>query len=160
MLRPAPRLARPPISLRPLTPSGVSGQPKQAVARPVQATEPRVISASPPALLAQRPALSCRSAVVLRVVLAQLVVQRLEADAQNLRGARLVVISMFERAQDELFLGFAHGGADRKADRIAILGGRRVGWRRGGQRAGLQEGGEGLPLQRAFGPQKQITPQK
>src|SRR5438874_7152970 len=47
----------------------------------------------------------------------ELVVERLQADAENLGGARLVVARVLERQQDQPALRFIHGRAGREGDR-------------------------------------------
>src|SRR5262245_6229354 len=58
--------------------------------------------------------------------LVQLVVQRLQADAEDLRGARLVVARVFERHHDQPALGFLDGRAWAERD-LRLMLGRRIG---------------------------------
>src|ERR1043165_3033059 len=56
-----------------------------------------------------------------RVVFLQLVVQRLEADAEDFGGARLVVVGGFERLPDEEHLGLLDGRADAYPHGVGFL---------------------------------------
>src|SRR5579872_5200534 len=73
-------------------------------------------------------------------VLLQLVVQRLQADAEDLGRARLVVASVLERSQDQLLLRLFHRSADLEAHAFTILGRRR---RRGSGRGRGSGSGRG-----------------
>src|SRR5712672_1729895 len=53
-------------------------------------------------------------------VLLQLIVQGLQADAENFRGFGLVVLGVLERPHDEPALGLFHGGSDAELDTVAI----------------------------------------
>ena len=55
-------------------------------------------------------------------VLLELVVEGLQADAENLRGAGLVLPGGFEGAQNQQPLGLVHGGADAHRDHAGIGG--------------------------------------
>src|SRR5271165_2333938 len=55
-------------------------------------------------------------------ILLQLVVQRLQTDAENFRGPGFIVAGRFQSLEDEHLLGFFDGGADAEADRIGIVG--------------------------------------
>ena len=55
-----------------------------------------------------------------RAVFLQLVVQRLQADPQDLGGARLVVAGVLQGPQDQTLLGFFHRGADLKPDAAVV----------------------------------------
>src|SRR5690242_21382051 len=50
----------------------------------------------------------------------QLVVQRLEADAQQLRGARLIVLRLLQRAHNHLPFDFFERRADRQRQRVFV----------------------------------------
>src|SRR5688572_23932038 len=54
----------------------------------------------------------------LLAVEAELVVERLEADLEELGGARLVVVGLLERAQDHAPLDLLDGRADRERERV------------------------------------------
>src|ERR1700733_11836601 len=51
-----------------------------------------------------------------RLVFFQLVVKRLQADAEKLRRARFVLAGGFESLHDQFALGVVHGGADGKTN--------------------------------------------
>src|SRR5258708_40063683 len=53
-------------------------------------------------------------------VLLELVVQRLEADAQDLCGTGLIVARGFEGLEDEEALRLVHGGADLNLDGVGV----------------------------------------
>src|SRR5271165_4270387 len=55
-------------------------------------------------------------------ILLQLVVQRLQTDAENFRGPGFIVAGRFQSLQDEHFLSLFDGCADSQADRIGIVG--------------------------------------
>src|SRR5664279_876467 len=57
----------------------------------------------------------------LLAVFLQLVVQRLEADAQNLCGTSLVVMRAFQRLEDQQALALAHGRPDSQMDRVGVV---------------------------------------
>ena len=67
----------------------------------------------------------CRS-----LQLVQLVVERLQADAENFRGARLVVARVLERHHDQPALGLFHRRARPERDLRLMLRRRLVGERR------------------------------
>ena len=46
--------------------------------------------------------------------------KRLQADPEDLRGSRLVVIRRFQRFQDQELFGLAYGGAHAQPDRIGL----------------------------------------
>ena len=54
-------------------------------------------------------------------VLLELVVQRLQADAQNLGGAGLVVAGVFQGPDDEALLGVLHRSADAEAHGFGVV---------------------------------------
>ncbi len=55
-------------------------------------------------------------------VLLQFVMERFQADAEDLRGPRLVVAGRLQGLQDQHFLCFFHSGAHTQANRIGIIG--------------------------------------
>src|SRR5215471_15468935 len=57
----------------------------------------------------------------LLTVFLELVVQRLEADAENFSRARLVVVRGFKGLQDQQAFGLIDSGADTEMDRIGIV---------------------------------------
>src|SRR5262249_12181578 len=95
-------------------------------------------------------------------ILLELVVQRLEADAEDLGGAGLVIARVLESAQNQSLLGLLDRGADVELHRVAVLLRRRS--RRGNRGSGrsrpwngasrtavrLQEGREMARLDGAF----------
>src|SRR5271166_1415842 len=62
-----------------------------------------------------------RFAGAVRSVLFQLIVQGLQADAEDLRGAGLVIVGCFQRLQDEQALGLINCGADAEPNRVGFL---------------------------------------
>src|SRR5579884_650937 len=66
---------------------------------------------------------------ILRAVLLEFVVQRLQADPQDLRRPRFVVARVFERPQDQIFLGFTHRCPDRNPHSIGVSRGSIGRWR-------------------------------
>ena len=71
---------------------------------------------------------ACRSLAAAAVLL-ELVVERLQAHAQNLRGAGLVLAGGFKRAQNQHPLGFVHGGAHVHRTMLASLACGSTAWR-------------------------------
>ena len=81
-----------------------------------------------------------RSPLPLRYsVLLQLIVQRLEADAENFGGAGFVVVGGFESLEDEHALGVVDGGAHFELDAIGIA-------RRGGRGRVPKPGADGATV--------------
>src|SRR5580765_1950718 len=70
----------------------------------------------------------------------KLVMQRLQADAENLGGAGLVITGRLQSFQDELFLGLFHGRAYAQMDGVGVMNrGTNILAESGGQVLGLDQ---------------------
>src|SRR5438477_12094848 len=80
-----------------------------------------------------------RMPVTLQTVAAQLVVERLQTDSENLRGLRLVVAVGGQRLEDQALLGVVEAGADGEGDGVRAVGGAPGGPRRRDRRRQMRE---------------------